>query len=96
MSTKNVGQLLVVTATFENAAGTKVDPSTIKADVTEPDGTATTYTYGSSPELVKSTTGIYVLTISLDAAGPWYGRVYSTGTGQDSEHFHVDVLGYTP
>jgi hypothetical protein len=96
VSTKNLGQLLTVTATFENAAGTKVDPSTVKADVTTPDGVATTYVFGTDDELTKSSTGIYVLALTVNQAGPWYGRVYSTGTGQDAEHFHVDVLSYTP
>jgi hypothetical protein len=95
MSTKNLGQLLTVTATFENSSGTKVDPTTVKADVTSPDGEETTYTYPHA-QLVKSSTGIYVLSLTVDQVGPWYGRVYSTGTGQDAEHFHVDVLGYTP
>jgi hypothetical protein len=96
MSVKNLGQALTVTATFENSAGTKVDPTTVKADVTTPAGTETTYTYPASTQLVKSSTGIYVLTLTMDAVGPWYGRIYSTGTGQDAEHFHVDVRGYTP
>jgi hypothetical protein len=96
MSVKNLGQLLTVTATFENSSGTKVDPSTVKADVTTPDGEETTYVYGTDAQLTKSTTGVYVLSLTVDQAGPWYGRVYSTGTGQDAEHFHVDVIGYTP
>jgi hypothetical protein len=95
MAVKYVGQDLTVTATFENAAGTKVDPTTIKADVTTPDGEETTYTYPSA-QWTRTSTGIYVLTLDLDQVGPWYGRVYSTGTGKDSEPFHADVKGYTP
>jgi hypothetical protein len=95
VSVKNLGQALTVTATFENSAGTKVDPTTIKADVTTPAGVETTYTYPAA-QWTRTSTGIYVFTLTMDEAGPWYGRVYSTGTGQDAEHFHVDVLSYTP
>jgi uncharacterized protein YfaS (alpha-2-macroglobulin family) len=96
MSTHDLGDVLRINAIFADDDGEPIDPTTVKADVTDPNGTETTYTYSVDAEFTQTAVGEYQLEIELDAAGPWYYRIYSTGTGQASEKGHVDVLRYRP
>jgi len=76
------GDLVRLTATFENAAGTDIDPTAVLFSFINPAGTSTTYTYGTDVELVKSATGIYYVDINASSSGVYRWRWYSTGTGQ--------------
>jgi hypothetical protein len=53
--------------------------------IREPDGTETTYTYGTSSELVRTSQGHYRVDIEPDQAGTHRFRWTSTGTGKASE-----------
>ncbi len=83
----HVGDLVRITGTFENAAGTDTDPAgTIIFKYKNPAGTITTYTYPTDAELVKDATGVYYVDISVDADGTWQYRAESgTGQGQSAD-----------
>jgi RPA family protein len=85
MATYDKGDLVRVTGTFTNAAGTAIDPTMVKFQVLNPAGTTTTYTYGVDAALVKSAVGVYYVDISADVTGIYYYRFYSTGTGQAAD-----------
>ena len=94
MNTYPEGSIVTVSGTFRGLAGTVTDPSVVKLTVKTPDGTQTTYTYGSDAEVVKSSTGVY--TADLDTTnkrGLWIYTWWSTGTAQaDSgeQEFYVE------
>ena len=90
-STYPKGTNVRVTATFEDAAGTDLDPTTVEVIVQTPELVETTYTYGSESSPVKSATGIYYIDVSLDTAGWWTFPWRSTGTGQTAFQTHIYV-----
>lgn len=94
MSTYNKGDLVRITGTFANAAGTNLDPDTVFFQVKDPAGVITLYTYGSSA-VVRLSAGIYYLDVSVGTAGTWAYRVYSTGNGQAAgDNYFSVVPGY--
>ena len=44
----------------------------------------TTLTYGVSPTLMRTSTGIYYVDLDADTAGQWFVRFYATGTGKSA------------
>jgi hypothetical protein len=76
------GDLIRATNTFTNAAGTVLDPTDVYCKYQVPGSSVTTLHYGVDGALVKEQTGIYHVDISATAAGTYYVRFYSTGTGQ--------------
>lgn len=87
MNEYDVGDLVRITGTLANSAGTATDPSgTITFKVRDPGGTITTLVYGVDDEVVKSSTGVYYTDVALDEPGTWHYRVESgTGTGQAAD-----------
>jgi hypothetical protein len=81
----DIGDLVKLTAAFTDAAGTAIDPTTVTFKILKPDGTTTTAVYGVDPAVVKAATGVYTYNVSITAAGMWWWRVTSTGTGQAAE-----------
>jgi len=63
---------IVATQPFYDESHTLFDPATVKCMVQKPDGSETTYTYGSSANLTKTSTGWYKCTFDADAHGMWY------------------------
>jgi hypothetical protein len=90
-NTYHVGDLVRITGTFENSAGTDIDPSVVRAQYKDPSGAIISLQYGVDAELVKSATGVYYVDIDADAAGIWYFRMYSTGTGQGANESYFLV-----
>lgn len=86
------GDLVRCTGTFTDASGTAQDPAAVLFKYQDPSGNATTYTYGTDAELVKSSTGVYYVDVDADEAGVFLYRFYSTGTGQaaDEGFFRVE------
>jgi hypothetical protein len=82
------GDNVRVTATFASGG---LDPTTVVAKVRNPSGTTTTYTYGLDNQLVKSATGVYYVDVNLNAAGTWWVRFESTGTGQAAQELGLFV-----
>ncbi len=79
----DIGDGLEATATFAVGA-TPTDPTTVTAEVREPDGTVTIYTYSAAPSqpdphITRASAGVYELVLVPDAAGAWVVRWAGTG-----------------
>jgi hypothetical protein len=70
---------------FTNAAGAAQDPTNVFFKQKDPEGTVTTYEYGTDSELVKDSTGNYHVDVDADQAGIWYYRFEATGTGKGAD-----------
>lgn len=79
-----IGQKPLFTARFFAAStGVLTDPTTVKFISRNPAGTETVYTYGSSSEVTKTSTGVFTFALpqlSAAHAGSWLLRVNATGT----------------
>lgn len=86
-ATYDVGDLVQATGTFTDAptGGSAHDPTAVSFTMKEPDGTRTTYVYGTDAEVVRSATGIYYVNWSATQEGRHYYRWFATGTGQAAE-----------
>lgn len=85
MATYDNGDLVRITGTFTNSAGTAVDPAAVYCQIMSPAGTITAYQYGVDVALVKSSTGVYYVDVDANAPGKWRYRFYATGTGQSAD-----------
>ena len=96
MATYDKGDLVRVTGTFTNAAGTAIDPAVVKFQFITPAGVTTTYTYGTDAEVVRSATGVYYVDINASQTGTYRYRFYSTGMGQAAAegNFRVDTSSF--
>lgn len=88
----DIGDLVRVTGTFTNAAGTAIDPTTVKAQIMDPSGNVSTLVYGTDVAVVRDSAGVYHTDISIDEAGHWQVRWYATGTGQSAGESYFQVL----
>ena len=68
-----------LTVTIKDSAAAVIDPTTLVFVATSPIGTATTYTYGTDTELVKSSTGVYYVDLLLNESGRWVFNWTATG-----------------
>ena len=75
----------VVPVTFTNSAGTVTDPASVSCVVTDPAGTATTYTYLGGPPnntVIRTSAGNYSLSITgITLAGLYTATWIGTGSG---------------
>lgn len=87
-----VGDTVTLTNTFA-VSGTATDPTTVSLVVTDPAGTATTYTYAGAT-ITKSSTGVYTKNVTASTAGIWSYAWTGTGTAADvaSSSFVVEPL----
>lgn len=83
--TLTVGDIRRLGVTIRNSTGNAVDPTTLTIVVRAPSGTETTYTYGTDAVVVKSSTGVYQMDLSLTEQGKWKYDWTGTGTAQGSE-----------
>jgi hypothetical protein len=92
METYDEGDLVRVTGTFTNAAGTAVDPAAVTAYCRNPSRVVTTFVYGTDVEVVRSATGVYYMDINANEPGLWRYGFRSTGSGQgaDEHRFYVE------
>lgn len=77
----NTAELATVSNTF-TVSGTPTDPTTISLVITDPTGTATTYTYAAA-QITRSGTGVYTKDIPCSAAGVWTYVWIGTGAASD-------------
>lgn len=76
-----VGSIVNLVVAFTTSAGTPVDPSGTKTfTLTQPSGTITTYVHGTDAELVKDSTGVYYVSWTVAAAGPYEWEIVGAGT----------------
>ena len=91
-NTYDVGDEIRCTGTFTDADGDAQDPASVFFSFEAPsDASVTQYEYGVDTEVVKSSTGVYYVDLSIDESGMWYYRWHSTGTGQAAgeNYFYV-------
>jgi hypothetical protein len=74
-------ELATLTNTF-SVSGTPTDPNTVSLVITDPAGTATTYTYAAS-QITKVSTGVYSKDIPCTADGIWTYTWIGTGAASD-------------
>lgn len=72
------GQVVTLTATIRNRAGTLVDPDTVTCKVKNPAGTISTYTP------TKDSVGVYSYNLTVNASGEWLYRFEGTGAATTS------------
>ena len=89
-----VGDTVTLTNTFK-VSGTATDPTTISLVVTDPTGTATTYTYAGST-ITRTSTGLYTKNITASTAGLWSYTWTGTGAAADVESGSFDVHPVQP
>lgn len=77
--------------------GALTDPSGVLFKFQNPAGTETTYTYGVDGALVKDSTGIYHVDLSVTTKGVWAYRWESTGAAQSANEgeFYVRKSEFT-
>jgi hypothetical protein len=75
------GDVLRVTGTYTNAAGTAVDPVVVRLRYRTPSGAITTITYPDAG-VVRVSAGVYYGDIRFTESGRWVVRHESTGTGE--------------
>lgn len=74
----DTGDIARIEATFQ-LDGAMVDPTTLVLEVTVPDGSTTTYTYGSGSEIQRLDTGRYRSDLACSTAGSWRYRWVASG-----------------
>lgn len=79
MNKYHAGDAVRCTVTFRDLAGVVADPTAVVAKYRNGSGAVTTKTYGVDAEVVKSSTGVYYIDITPDAAGTWHYRFSGTG-----------------
>lgn len=87
-----VGAVPKMQLTVKDDASALIDPSTLVFKLMKPNGTTVTYTYGTSPQLVRKSQGIYYVNYKVDMAGAWTYRFESTGTGEGAVEDSFEVV----
>ncbi len=86
----DVGSDVQLTVEFTDQDGVATNPTTVLFRTRSPCGIETTYTYGTSDELQRPSTGNYIATFNVDEAGTWEARWVTTGpTIELRERFNV-------
>lgn len=82
-STEAQGAIYPSTATFTDSAGDAADPTAVTFQMRAPGvaiGDETEYVYGTDAEVVKDSTGVYHVNVTLTTAGLWVFAWTGTGT----------------
>jgi len=75
MNIYDVGDRVIITATFKTSDGVLADPSSVSAVVRAPDGTIQTFTAPAHPS-----TGYYEQAVDPSTPGNWRYKFVGTGT----------------
>ena len=67
---------------FQDENRVDQDPSTVILKVLDPNGSSTSYTYGTDAALIKTSVGDYYRDVTPDMSGRWRWRWETTGTDQ--------------
>ncbi|MBI4935849.1 MAG: hypothetical protein HY828_18360 [Actinobacteria bacterium] len=101
LGTYNVGDQPSFTATFRNAAGALADPTVVKFITYPAGGTPTIYVYGTDPEVVRDSAGVFTFThpqLGATLAGKTvHIRANGSGavTSSDEDTFRVKPTAFT-
>ena len=75
------GNIAKIKATFRDESNVKQDPATVQVRAKKPDATIVTYVYGTDPQLVRASQGVYyVLIDTTGQLGLWQFVWNSGGT----------------
>lgn len=89
----DIGEQVICQATFTLVStGAVVDPTNVFFQYKMPNGTITSWQFGVDPQVANLSTGIYTATVNITAAGIWYYRWYSTGTGMTADEGVFNVV----
>ena len=91
----DIGDLVRVTGSLTTSTGVAVDPSALTAVVKAPDGTQTTFVYGTDSFPIRTGTGQYYVDVTPTMEGEYYYRFTSTATGQASDEGYFRVRART-
>lgn len=94
ISVYNKGDLVRVTAAFEDISGTPVDPTTVSLKTLDPSGNVDEYTYAGGA-VTKASTGNYYKDVDADEEGDWHCWWEATGSGEGAEPVQF-VVAPTP
>jgi hypothetical protein len=86
------GSVLRLRIRIKSITFVAADPTTLTFKMREPDGTLTTYVYGTHAELVKAGVGDYYVDWTVDQSGQHYWRAEATGTNPGAQESFFDVL----
>jgi len=76
---------------FRNASNALADPTTVTFSFRNPTtGITTTYTYPTDTQLVKDSTGMYHVNLTLSATGTWHTRW--KGAGVVDQAAYADLI----
>ncbi len=64
---------------FTSAPNVPADPSAVSYFVKRPGGAVTEFAYGTDEEVVKDSTGVYHVDVTIDVAGGWSERWEGAG-----------------
>ncbi len=79
---KAVNAPVRIAANFQDENRTDIDPDTVTVKIYSPQGTITTYVYGTDAEVVKASTGDYYIDYTPNESGVWHYRWETTGTDE--------------
>lgn len=86
----DIGDIAEITITTKDSSDTLADPTTLVVQVQPTGGTATSYTFGSSSFLTKTSTGVYRLLHTVTSAYRHQVRAVTTGeAGAEPGYFDV-------
>jgi hypothetical protein len=95
MTSYDLGDVVRITGTWTDSGGTATDPGTIAFNYTDPNGAATSLTYPTDAEIVKSSTGVYYVDVTASLEGTWFWRWVSTGSGAAADEGQFAVTRTT-
>ena len=81
MQAYNVNEVAVLPCKCKDVGGAYVDPIVLVFNLTKPDGTFITYTYGTDLELIKDSVGNYHVDLTMDSVGFFRYKYVPTGGG---------------
>lgn len=76
-----VGDAVRVNGEFRDQNNTLIDPPVLRFKFKKPDGTITTYVYGTDAQVVRVSTGIYFVLVDSNTYGDWKYRWETEGAG---------------
>ena len=94
------GSRLKLTATFRDPASKAiVDPDNVRVRIVGPHGSPYyAYVFGTDPEIIKVSAGVFQATVTCDKHGPWSYRFecWGTHTGGSDRHFAIRDSTFYP
>lgn len=79
---KAVNSPVRIAANFQDDTRVDIDPDTVTVKIYSPQGTITSYVYGTDAEVIKASTGDYYIDYTPNESGQWFYRWETTGTNE--------------